>query len=959
MRYKRLTALLAVAISSICIYYLSFTFIARKLELDATRHATNKKGQIDYTKKQVYLNKNPVFRIFGKEIAYEYARDRKIELGLDLQEGMYITLEIDTFAILQEMAGSEGRKASFRNILAAAKEAYQKEPSKSPVDCFVEAYKRVYGESRLNALFFRDEHGLSNEAVIKRIKEDIKEKRDRTQVVIDKRLNGPGLGGAVVRSSPQEGSMDIEVPGITSMDPILKLINSTAELRFYSLVSQEEARDIMTMIKEVEKESNLKGRSKKLSNILIQSNNRFFCRPEDIQDVRGLLTDNNLVEKLASLRYVLIAIADADEASAPKNEEGRSYYTIYALQTGDDGQGLMPLKSIIKEAHSQRHEGQNKIFMEMTKEATKKWATVTGAHINEQIAIVMKGLSTDAGKFDVVISAPVVRSQINQSTSYIEGSYSEEEAQRVASLLDSGSKPAPSNVTSATITQPSIGEAEKDRASFVFLLVLLLIIFFMIFYYAKAGIIASLALLLNMLFILGTMAQLHASLSLAGIAGMLLTFGMSVDANVMTFEETRRRLSQGIYLTRAVQGAFERVFTSIFDGSMTTLLIGVILYLMGQGPIKGFATTLVIGIISSLFTSVMVARLLIESIGPQRFNFGFSFTQNLFDNIRIDFFKHRKKAYLISFTIITAGLGSLYYHGGISKSLGVEFTGGRQIVMKFAKVVSPQSVKSHVSNDLDKASVEAKTFGNNQTIKIITNYRIDDKTQKATKETRAKIIKSLENLTKMTFVKDAKELKPHEFTLVTSTVVSASVADYVMKMAIYAILLALLMIFGYILLRFRRWQFGLSAVLALVHDTLMIFAGLGLARNFGIVYEIDQVFVGAVLTVIGYSINDTVVIFDYFRGKVITMPNSSFKEVANASIVETLSRTLITSFTTFISVFVLFLFGGEALRGFSSALMIGILVGTVSSMFSIVFADDLEKGANYLMNWRKRRRAVN
>ena len=939
MTYKKITALLTASVTAISIYYLTFTFVSRRVEREATAHATTE-GKVDFQKKQKYLSQKweeVVFTmpLLGKKHTYQEVKEKEIALGLDLQHGTHITLKIDVPYIIKELMGVHKNNDDLQRILQQAQKASANNPQKDYITHFYEVYQQRMSNIPLHTFFFNSvtEGTLSPDAsdkdILAFIAKKIVEETKRTKKIYEKRLDGRGMGSLVIRLSPMVGVIEVEIQGTTSVKGIKKQLESTAELIFYDI--ELDTAKLQKVYESLEKEK-VKGDKKRLQTMLYQGRHApFACTGDDIAEVRKRCA-SKAIAKLLPIGYELLP-------EAPKKGENSKEYDVYLVKKGRGEKGLLS-GNVIKKAYHTFHEGKVQVVMEMTGEGAKKWYDITSSHINQPVGIAMKGLSTDEGVFNVILSAPYVQSPISGGISHITGNYDLEDAKDFASVLDSGALPAPMKVTGEAVTGPTVGEAAQAQAFWVFLIVLMLIILFMLLYYGRAGGVADIALLFNMLFILGTLAQLNAALTLPGIAGILLTFGMSVDANVLIFERIREELKRGVYLKTAIAQGYSRAYSSIIDSNLTTLLTGVILYVLGQGPIKGFATTLIIGIISSLFTAVMVTRLLIELIGPERMTFGFSFAQNLFTNLNIDFFAIRKKAYFVSLSLIAIGMVCIKQKG-LPK--GVDFTGGKAVVVQLDAPVSLEEVKKQVSEDFEHASVEVKTYGSSNMIKITTSYHIEDDSTEADQKTKDALVKSITKLTGKTYLEDPpKKMPANSFSIVSSTKVGAAIADYVMMMAIYAVLLALLMIFGYILIRFRRWQFGLAAVLALTHDTLMIFAALGIARAFGVIYEIDQVFVGAVLTVIGYSINDTVVVFDRLRENLTGKGRASFKDIANRSVNETMSRTLITSFTTLLAVLTLFLFGGEALRGFSFTLLIGIVFGTFSSIFAVVLAHDLE-----------------
>ena len=938
MNYKRLIALLTIATTCISFYYLNFTFVSRRIDKEATLYATTD-GKVDFEKKQAYLAEkwNEVvytMPLTKKEFTYKEISANTIALGLDLEPGMHITLKIHAPSVVKELAGIHGDDSSFKRIIKVAEEAYRKNPSVDFVKHFYKTYQTLMPNRPLHTIFFNKvtEHVVKvdedDSIILDFINKHIVRETERTKKIYEKRLNEHGMGSLVIRLSPIVGVIEVEIQGITSTKRITNLLESTAQLVFYDIEMDT------TKVSEVYKSAlqgkhieDSQGQMRPMEEVIKIGQGVFLCKAEDITAVRKKLSSEEIAEGLP-IGYQIISEAD------PSNE---GHYIIYVIKTGRDGRGLLS-GDVIKKAYHTFNEGKCQVVMEMNGEGAKKWHQITREHINRPVAIGMSGMRKDEGVFDLILSAPRVDQPIPSGISRISGNFTIEQSKDLAGMLQSGALPALFEITGKSITGPTIGEAAQAQAFWVFVIALLLIILFMMFYYGGGGLVANIALLFNMLFILGTLAQLNAALSLAGIAGILLTFGMSVDANVLIFERIREELGRGVYSKEAVRQGFSRAISSILDGNFTTLFTGIILYALGQGPIKGFATTLIIGIISSLFTAVFVTRLIIEVIGPHRLNFGFSFTNNLFKNLNINFFGIRKFVYLFLFALIMTGMFCIKKYKLVK---GVGFTGGDSFLVKLDTAPDAlEGIRNQLSEDFEGSSVEVKTYGSSNQIKITTSYQ--GSSEEGVETTEDILIKGIHKVTGKEYIADpSKDMPLNSFAIVSSTKVGAAIADYVMMMAIYAILLALLMIFGYILIRFRRWQFGLAAVIALTHDTLMIFAALGIARAFGITYEIDEVFVGAVLTVIGYSINDTVVVFDRFRENLRSKHRYSFKEVANASINETISRTMITSLTTLLAVLTIYLFGGEALKGFSFTLMIGIIFGTISSIFSLTLSYDL------------------
>jgi len=501
-----------------------------------------------------------------------------------------------------------------------------------------------------------------------------------------------------------------------------------------------------------------------------------------------------------------------------------------------------------------------------------------------------------------------------------------------------------------TIIGPTLGKKAQAEGISSMFLGLGLVVLFMIFYYAKGGLIANLALLFNILFIMGMLAQLNAVLTLPGIAGIVLTIGMSIDANVLIFERIREELRAGVMMKVAIDRGYQKAYSSIIDSNVTTFLTGAILYALGQGPIRGFATTLMVGIVSSFFSAVFITRVLmswIVSRGQENWlTFSFAYSKNILNNLSIDFLKMRRFSYAVSLVFIGIGFLLMAQQGGLN--LGVDFTGGRSYVVALSQPIEPSALKTQLAEYFGDQGTEVKTYGANDVLKVTTSYLIQNETSETDEKVKHALIQGIQDLTQLTYADDTATVQAGTFTIASASKVGATIAGDIKSAAWQSIFFSLVMIFLYILVRFRRWQFGLAAVLALLHDSLAVFAAFAMARALGYAYEVDQVFIAAILTVIGYSINDTVVIFDRIRERLHMKTSGNFQEVANRSINETMSRTVITSLTTLIAVAVLFIFGGEVLRGFSFALLVGIIFGTYSSIFiATPLAIDLSSAVHF------------
>ena len=587
------------------------------------------------------------------------------------------------------------------------------------------------------------------------------------------------------------------------------------------------------------------------------------------------------------------------------------------------------------------------VTMNMNASGTKTWAKVTREASQRQpkgrIAIVLDNF---------VYTAPTVQGEIPNGNSQITGNFALEEAKDLANVLKAGSLPAPTRIVEEAIVGPTLGKVAQNQGLISMACGLALVVIFMIAYYAKGGWIANLALLFNIFFILGILAQLDSALTLPGIAGIVLTMGMAVDANVLIYERIKEEMRHGRKLLDAIKKGYQRAFATIFDSNLTTLLTAIALFVYGQGPLRGFAIVLMIGIGTSFFSAVYISRVFVEWITRKGDESKISFETGLSGMVRkrkeFDFIGVRKIAYIGSVAFIVLGAVLIAIQG---LNLGVDFKGGRSYVVSFRESVEATEMKVALAQGFENAGTEVKNFGSNNAIKVTTAYLIDDDSDAADEKVKSALISGVAKKTGFTYVENASEVADKTFTIGSSSKVSATVADDIKNSAWKASLLSLIAIFIYILVRFKKWQYSAGAIVATVHDTLFVFAAFAVARVFGIAFEIDQVFVAAVLTVIGYSINDTVIIFDRIREYFELGTSHDRRRIFNDAINSTLARTLITSGTTLVVVVVLFLFGGESLRGFSFALLLGIGVGTFSSIFvaaPVVYDFDKQPASNSL-----------
>jgi SecD/SecF fusion protein len=564
--------------------------------------------------------------------------------------------------------------------------------------------------------------------------------------------------------------------------------------------------------------------------------------------------------------------------------------------------------------------------MTMNADGAKRWKKITADNIGKSVAIVLD---------DYVYSFPTVRSEISGGSSSISGNFTINEAKDLANILKAGKLPAPASIVEEAVVGPSLG-AESIRSGIIsFVLALVLVLIFMVFWYSYAGIAANLALAANIFFIMGVLASLGAVLTLPGIAGIVLIIGMTVDANVLIFERIREELRAGKGLSLAIKDGYGNAYSSIIDANVTSLLTGIILYVFGTGPIRGFATTLVIGILTSLFAAIFITRLVFESrlAAKKAISFSTEMTANVFNNFNFDFIGNKKKSFMISGVVILIGIGSIITRG---LNYGIDFTGGRTFVVRFEAPQNSTEIRSTLINAFGEAP-EVKTFGSNNQLKITTKYLIDSEDKNASNIVEEKLTEGL------------NAFNAGNFEILSSQIVGPTVAEDIKASAVWSIIFSLMVIFLYIVLRFRAWQFGLGAIAAIFHDVLIILSIFSIFNGvLPFSLEIDQAFIAAILTVVGYSINDTVVVFDRLREYIAGGSRKSRKDLINTALNSTISRTFNTSLTTLVVLTAIFIFGGEVIRGFTFALLVGVIVGTYSSLFvaTPIYFDLSEKQAD-------------
>lgn len=961
MQNKGVIVFLTVIVTALCLYYLSFTFVSNGIQQKAEAYATDASGNIDFAQKRAYLDsvwREPVYNFLGADFTYQEIKETELGLGLDLQGGMHVTLAVSPVEIVKGIAGNP-KDEGFNKSVEEAREAAKTSDSKF-VDLFYASWQQNNPGKNLSTIFAtaanrgRISLESSDSEILELINTEVENAIERSFNILRTRIDRFGTSQPNIQRIAGSGRIQIELPGVDNQERVRNMLQGVAKLQFWEVLELNEYGGSIETINttwvadqkatttpvdttasaEVSSEDSLRNALEKQLEQIDPMNSANNVSPLIslmkanyglVYDVRDTVAINRIIK---NERYKSFLPRDLKLLWGVKPtvaEDGSELLELYAIKTAR-GSDQAPLEGdVVTDARQTLDQtSRPAVSMQMNAEGARKWRTLTSENIGRRIAVVLD---------DYVYTAPVVNGEIPNGQSEIAGNFTLQEAQDLANILKSGSLPAPTQIVEESIIGPTLGKEAQNQGVFSMIAGLALVVLFMVAYYAKGGLVAIAALVFNIFFILGILAQLGTALTLPGIAGIVLTIGMSIDANVLIFERIKEELRNGVNLMAAIDAGYNKAFSAILDGNVTTFLTGAILFALGQGPVKGFAIVLMIGIACSFFSSVFITRVIVTWMTKKgdksSINFTAPFAKNALTGLNVDFMSKRKFAYIISTSIIVLGLGIAVVNG---LKFGVDFTGGRSYIVEFNEPVVPSDLKVGLDGEFD-GSVEVKTYGSNNTLKVTTSYLINEDDDASNKEVEAKVKEGIATVTGFTFAENPEQIGDGQFSISGSSKVGATVADDIKASSAEAMIVALIAIFLYILLRFRKWQFSLASIVALVHDTLFVIAAFAIASAFGATFEIDQVFIAAVLTVIGYSINDTVIIFDRIRENIENRGTHKLVKVFNDSINQTLGRTLITSFTTLIVVLVLLLFGGEVLRGFSFALFVGIVVGTYSSIY--------------------------
>lgn len=977
MQNKGLVKLFALLFGLVSIYQLSFTFKANQIEDEAKQYAINKiaETETDYDSKRSierlnYLDSLKTQEVFNIGVAaynYDEVKEKAMNLGLDLKGGINVILQISVKDILVGLA-NESKDPTFRKALSDAEEL-QKDSQNTYLEDFFTAFETIDPQAKLASPDIFANRTLSDEITFNMSNDEVKPilsaKIDESIIsafeVLRKRIDKFGVTQPNIQRIGTSGRILVELPGAKEVERVKGLLQSTAQLEFWDAYKGDEFGNFLFQANEVlkevvqtstEDETTSEAQEDAISDIIgdtdAETGEDGTVNPlidlirapgysggpvlasfeaKDQQKVSEYLNNPKVRALLSPEQRYVKFVWGIPQIQQTNEEDTQSIELVelYALKGNRENKPQLSGAVITDARQSYQQNGNPSVSMQMNLKGAKIWEQMTGNAFNTggQIAIVLD---------DIVYSAPGVTSgPIAGGNSEISGSFTLNEAVDLANVLRAGKLPASADIVQAEEVGPSLGQEAIDSGMKSFLIALTFVLLWMIFYYGKSGLFSNVALLLNILLIFGILSGLGAVLTLPGIAGIVLTIGIAVDANVLIYERIREELYKGKGQKESVQDGFSNALSSILDANITTGLTALILYTFGTGPIKGFATTLLIGILTSLFTAIFISRLLIDWYLNRggKLDFSTGMTKGLFRSINLEFLKKRKLAYIISGTIIIAGLASLFTTG---LDQGIDFVGGRTYTVRFAQDMNTEEVKSAVNDVFNSA--EVKTIGSANQLKISTKYKVNENSAEVDAEVQEKLYGAL-----VPFLPDGTTYKQfidaeNNIGKMYSGKVSPTIADDIKRSSVWAILGSLIVVFLYILLRFKKWQFSLGAVAAVFHDVLIVLGIFSIAWKFlPFSMEIDQAFIAAILTVIGYSLNDTVVVFDRIREYINEHSSWDFGKIVNSALNSTLSRTLNTSLTTLVVLLAMFVFGADSLRGLLFALIVGVLVGTYSSVF--------------------------
>jgi len=969
MQNKGLVKFFAILFALVCIYQLSFTFVSGRIEDDAKAQAG---GNSD--KEIAYLDSMKDSVVY---LGYTYGevRDKQINKGLDLEGGINVMLEISVKDILKGLANNSKNPVFNKALDEATKNrqgnqdyleaffvAFEKESKGSIKLASPELFtNRIMGSESVNT-------EMSDDAVKKVIRKKVSESIDSAFGVLSERIDKFGVVQPNIQRMGESGRIMVELPGAKDEARVKKLLQSTAQLEFWEAYKVNDLQNFLIQTNETLKktEKNVTTAETKVASndsiekllgkndsaATVKGNNPLFDKLSisqggpvvgmaSVKDTAAL----NSYFKRADIRSLLPADLRFARFAWGKEDAKKSkgVLELYALKANKDN--VAPLGGNVITGASATFDQMNKpaVSMQMNTSGSQKWEEMTGKAYREQgfIAIVLD---------NIVYSAPgVTTGAIAGGNSQISGAFDVTETKDLANILRAGKLPAKADIVQSEVVGPSLGQEAIDNGINSSIVGLLLVSLWMVVYYGKAGWYANAALLVNILFLFGFLASLGAVLTLPGIAGIVLTIGTAVDANIIIYERAKEEIRHGKTLDEAIKTSFSwrGAMSSITDANVTHVLTGLVLLIFGSGPVKGFATTLLIGIFTSLFTSIFITRLFLDwSVKKgDKLTFVTGMSKNWFTNVHYNFLGAKKFTYIFSSLVVIVSCVSIFFVNGLDQ--GIDFVGGRTFQVKFEKSVDAEAIREDLGQVFN-GNVDAKVFGNDSQLRITTKYKVNENTVEADQEVNTMLYNGLKKyyskpITEAQFINTSEG---KTLGIVQASKVNASVADDIKTNSYWAILGSMAIVFIYLMVSFRKWQYSLGAIAAVAHDVIFVLGIYSLCYKFMPFHmEMDQHFIAAILTVIGYSMNDTVIVFDRVREFIAGNTRGNFKQIVNDSINTTLSRTVNTSLTMILVLLIMFIFGGESIRGFIFAMLVGIVVGTYSSLFiaTPVLVDSMSK----------------
>lgn len=949
MQGKGFITLIAVILGLICINELLPTWYSGKIERQATELSAG--DPVKYQKEIERLSKDTLDLGFNK-LYYTKAKEKEMKLGLDLKGGINVLLEINQRDLINNLTNYSENPVLIEALNRT--DEVQKKSTGSYIDNFFVQFDEVNKEKNTNLKLADPEifgnpnlseirFNTTDEDVKRIVKNRIELSTGTAYEVIRTRIDKMGVTQPNVQRVPGTGRISVEMPGVKDIDRVKKMLQTSAKLQFWEV---QQAPEIFPYFEQLSTVISMKGDS-----IGVAKNTDFL----KLLQINTLATAGVANVKLSDTATVNKILNHPIAKSArPANIKYTQFMWGYKPDVGNEGNLVLyairgnasqkaPVDGAVESANiSYDQLGRVVVDMQMDSKGAKDWKTMTEKNVGKPVAVSLD---------NVIYTAPNVNEAIPSGRTQISGNFSQEEAQDLVNVLGAGKLPAGAKIVQAEVVGPSLGAESIESGMWSFVIAFLIIVVYLIFYYGGAGIYAVIAMLINLFFLIGIMDSVDATLTLPGIAGVVLSMAMAIDANVIVYERTKEELFLGKNIKEAYKEGFNFSLSAIIDGNITSLLTAIVLYVFGTGPIKGFAVTLGIGIVMSMFTCVLLTRVMIFSRleKGKGLSVWTPLTKNLFRNTWINFIGKRKYAYIISAVIILVSLGSIFTQGF---KFGVDFNGGRSYVVRFDQSVQSAKAdeslqKMFVNKDGDQSAVDVKTFGSDNQLKVTTDYKIDEESVEADMEVEQKLFEGLKPfLPKDATIDSFKSSGDEAYGIISSVKVGPTVADDIKTGGAFALIISLVGIFLYILLRFKRWQFSTGAVASLLHDAIVILGAYSILRNvMPFSMEINQDFIAAILTVLGYSINDTVIIFDRIREYLREKKSLTLESLFNDSISSTLGRTFNTAFATFLVILAIFIVGGENLRGFMFALLIGVGFGTYSTWFiaSAVTYDLLKK----------------